>query len=530
MLKEEVDFILFNAKVYTVDDSFAIAEAFAVKDGKFVAVGSSRSILRKYHSEQQYDAQQKAVFPGFNDGHCHFFGYGENQLRYAELYGSRSFDEVLGRLKTHQDKNPSEWILGRGWDQNLWKTKEFPDNRKLDSIFPNKKVFLIRVDGHAALVSNAALDEAGISGKTEIEGGDIFLDTFGNPTGILIDNACDKVKEYIPEMTGDENRKALLLAQESCFKVGLTSVTDAGLPLKRIQLIDSLQEARILKMRVNAMIDPDEETTAYFFAKEPIEKERLTVRTLKLYADGALGSRGAKLLEPYSDDETTDGLILFDEAFYNDLCQRAYDANYQVAMHAIGDAANRFTLNLYASFLKEKNDRRWRVEHAQIVHSDDFQLFGSYSIIPSIQSTHATSDMLWAVDRLGSERLQTAYAQRLLLEQNAWLINGTDFPIENINPLYTFYAAVERKNQDGVPEKGFQMENALTREEALRSITIWPAKGAFEENRKGTIETGKDADFVVLSDDIMTVEVSKIRQIEANLLYILGEKVYPQNQ
>ncbi|MDR0970084.1 MAG: amidohydrolase [Lentimicrobiaceae bacterium] len=529
MSKKEVDFILFNAKIYTVDDSFSVAEAFAVKDGKFVAVGSNRSVLSKYEAKQQYDAALKAVYPGFNDGHCHFSGYGENRLRYVELYGSRSFDEVLERLEIHQRTNSSDWILGRGWDQNLWETKEFPDNKQFDSLFPNKKVFLIRIDGHAALVSNATLDEVGISGKTEIEGGDILLDAFGNPTGILIDNAYDKVKESIPEMTDNEQIKALQLAQESCFKVGLTTVTDAGLSLKRIQLIDSAQQAGILKMRINAMINPDDETTTHFFTLGPIEKQRLTVRTLKLYADGALGSRGAKLIEPYSDDETTTGLMLFDKTFYNDLCKRAYDANYQVAMHAIGDAANRFTLNLYASFLKEKNDRRWRIEHAQIINPDDFSLFGMYSIIPSIQSTHATSDMTWAADRLGAERLKTAYAQRLLLEQNGWLINGTDFPIEDINPLFTFYAAVERKNQDDVIE-GFQTENALTRKEALRSITVWPAKGSFEENRKGTIEVGKDADFVVLTHDIMTVEASKIKQTEVMSLYILGEKVYQQNQ
>lgn len=525
-MKEKVDFIMHNAVVYTVDSDFSVASAFAVKDGKFVEVGSNRKILRNYESDNVYNAEGKAVYPGFNDGHCHFYSFGENLVRYADLKGCKSFEEVLQRVEKHQIENPSEWILGRGWDQNLWEKNEFPDNRILDELFPEKKIYLIRIDGHAALASEKVLDIAGISGQTEIEGGDILLDKMGVPTGILIDNACDLVKDYIPELTVDERIKALMSAQSKCFEVGLSSVTDAGLRMDKIELIDSLQQTGKLKMRINAMLDHDEATVNHFLNLGIIEKERLTVRSVKLYADGALGSRGAKLLEPYTDDTLTDGLILHDKDFYMDICRRAYDANYQVNTHCIGDAASRYMLNIYASFLKGKNDRRWRIEHAQVINPEDFKLFGENTVIPSIQSTHCTSDMLWAIERLGVERLKTSYAQQLLLQQNGWIINGTDFPIESINPLLTFYAATIRKNLDGVPENGFQMENALSRKDALRSMTIWPAKGSFEENRKGSIEKGKDVDFVVLSNDIMKADESEILKTKVLQLYILGEKVF----
>lgn len=527
-MKKKVDLIVFNGLVYTVDSTFTKAEAFAVTDGQFVAVGSSQDILRQYQSDRVVDANQEAIFPGLIDGHCHFFGLGENLVRYAELAGSKSFDEVLNRLTLHAEKHPDEWILGRGWDQNLWEGKAFPTNQELNSRFPGKKIILIRIDGHAALVSDAVLELARMNGKTKIEGGKVLLDQKGKPTGILVDKAYEKVQELIPQLSKPQQIQALMEAQNACFAVGLSGVTDAGLSLNKIMLIDSLQSAGKLKMKINAMIDPDDETTAYFFDKGPVVKDRLSVRSVKLYADGALGSRGALLIEPYSDEPGSIGLMMYDTLYYENICQRAYDAGFQVNTHAIGDGGNRFVLNLYAKYLKGKNDRRWRVEHAQVVNEQDFKLFGEYNIIPSIQSTHATSDMLWAPERVGSERMKGAYAQQKLLKQNGWLINGTDFPIESINPIKTFYAAVVRKNEDGVPAGGFQMEDALNREEALRSITLWPAKGAFEEKMKGSIEVGKSADFVILDRDIMQVNEDEILSTEVLLLVVSGEKVFPE--
>ncbi|MBU1369322.1 MAG: amidohydrolase [Bacteroidetes bacterium] len=524
--KQKADLILINGTVYTVNADFSECQAFAVNNGKFIATGTNEEILNQFESAQVYDAQAKPVYPGFIDGHCHFFGYGENLIRYAELAGSQSFDEVIARLEAHNKAHPSEWILGRGWDQNRWTDKQFPDNRLLEEHFPGKKIFLIRIDGHAVLVSKSALEAAAITAKTKVEGGEVQLLADGTPSGILIDKAEEAVKALIPALTIEEKKAALMAAQDACFAVGLSGVVDAGLPLDKIKLIDSLQKDGALKMKINAMLDPDETTLGHYLEKGPFHSDKLSVTAVKMYADGALGSRGAWLLEPYSDDVQNTGLMLFADEFYETICKRAYDAGFQVNMHAIGDQANRYVLELYSRFLEEDNDRRWRVEHAQIVHPDDFKLFSKYNIIPSIQSTHATSDMLWAPGRIGEERMKTAYAQQQLMDQNGWLINGTDFPIEGINPLETFYSAVFRKNADGVPENGFQMENALSRENALRSITIWAAKGHFEEDIKGSIEVGKAADFVVLDHDILEAEEQQLKQTKVVKLIISGEEVY----
>ena len=511
-----VDLIVHNAKVYTVDDHFSTAQAFAVKDGKFVAVGDDETILSHYIAKEAIDAQGDAVYPGFMDGHCHFTGYGENLVRWADLKGCRSFDEVIERLKVHDSLYPAEWLLGRGWDQNLWEGAEFPDNARLVEVFPNRNVLLTRVDGHAALVSKEVLELANIDANTKMDGG-MALVKDGRCTGVLLDNMADAAKALIPPMATEQRIQALLKAEENCKAVGLTHVTDAGLDIATIELIDSLQQAGQLKMHVNAMVNPDDETMDHFMGQGIINKDRLTVRSVKIYADGALGSRGAKLLAPYSDDPSNTGLILESDDFYRHVCQKAYDAGYQVCCHAIGDGGVHHILDIYSEFLKGKNDLRWRIEHSQVVDEADFQRYGEYSVIPSIQTTHCTSDMDWADERLGDERIKNAYAYQRLLQQNGWVINGTDFPIEDISPIYTFYAAVARKHLDGTSAEGFQMENALTREQALRSITIWVAQGCFLEARKGSIEVGKDADFVILDRDIMTIPENEIPEAKVKL-------------
>ena len=516
--KTPVDLIVHNANIYTVDNNFSKAQAFAVKDGKFVAVGDEETIMHQYVAKETIDAQGDAVYPGFMDGHCHFTGYGENLIRWADLKGCTSFDEVIDRLKTHDSLYPSEWLLGRGWDQNLWEVAEFPDNTKLAEAFPNKKVLLTRVDGHAVLVSNEVLELANIDENSKMDGGMSTVKD-GRCTGVLLDNLADAVKALVPKMETNLRIQALLKAQENCMSVGLTSVTDAGLDIATIELIDSLQQAGQLKMHVNAMVNPDDETMDHFMQQGVIDKERLTVRSVKIYADGALGSRGAKLLEPYTDDPSNTGLIVETDDFYRHVCQKAYDAGYQVCCHAIGDGGVHHILDIYAELLKGQNDLRWRIEHSQVVDEADFQCYGDYSVIPSIQTTHCTSDMDWADERLG-ERIKNAYAYQRLLQQNGWIINGTDFPIEDISPIYTFYAAVARKHLDGTPTEGFQMENALTREQALRSITIWVAKGCFLEGRKGSIEVGKDADFVILDRDLMTIEESEIPEAKVKTCHI----------
>ena len=516
--KTPVDLIIHNANIYTVDEDFSKAQAFAVKDGKFVAVGDEESIMRQYAAKETIDAKGDAVYPGFMDGHSHFTGYGENLVRWADLKGCRSYDEIIERLKVHDSLYPAEWLLGRGWDQNLWEVAEFPDNEKLAEVFPDKKVLLTRVDGHAVLVSKEVLELANIDANTKMDGGMAIVKE-GRCTGVLLDNLADAAKALVPKMETTQSIQALLKAQEDCMAVGLTSVTDAGQDIATIELIDSLQQAGQLKMHVNAMVNPDDETMDHFMRQGVIDKERLTVRSVKIYADGALGSRGAKLLEPYTDDPTNDGLILESDEFYRHVCQKAYDTGYQVCCHAIGDGGVHHILDIFSEYLKGKNDLRWRIEHSQTVADADFQRFGEFSVIPSIQTTHCTSDMDWADERLG-ERIKNAYAYQQLLQQNGWVINGTDFPIEDISPIYTFYAAVARKHLDGTPAEGFQMENALTREQALRSITIWVAKGCFLEGRKGSIEVGKDADFVILDRNLMTVAESEIPMAKVKMCHI----------
>jgi len=525
--KQTVDAIYLNATIYTVDSIFSVAEAFAVNDGKFVAVGSRAEIELNFFSENIVDLQQKTVFPGFYDSHCHFLGYGQT-LQYANLKNCTSFQDVLKCLVEHHNSNGGEWILGRGWDQNNWDIKQLPNNKLLDSLFPDNPVIITRIDGHAVVANSLALHIARIEAASVVEGGEVVVKD-GKPTGLLLDKAADLMKSYIPMPDDEMLENFLLSAQSDCFKVGLTSVADAGLGQREIEIIEKLHSSNKLKMRMYVMLNDDSATLNYFVPKGIIANERLTVRCIKLYADGALGSRGAALIEPYSDDTENFGLFVITEKHFEDVCKMALSNGFQVATHAIGDAANRFVLQNYAKFLPENNNLRWRLEHAQVVHSNDFTFFERYNIIPSVQTTHATSDMFWADERLGEERLKNAYAYKTLLLQNGWLSNGSDFPIEDINPLYGFYAAVARKNHEELPAGGFQPENALSREEALRATTIWAAKVAFEENQKGSIEVGKVADFVVLEKDIMKIPENEIFSTKVLKTFINGEMVFQLN-
>ncbi len=525
MQKIKVDLIVHHAKVYTIDENFNVQEAFAVNAGKFVAIGSNKEIMGKYQSEILVDAGGKSVYPGFIDAHCHFYGYAMNQIRSVDLTGSVSFNEVVAKVIEHHQQFPSEWIEGRGWDQNDWEIKEFPTKEILDQAFPHIPVYLTRIDGHAAIANTEALKKAGINSDTKVNGGEILIQE-GQPTGLLIDNALELISKIIPPPAMDQQRKALQVAEAKCFAVGLTSVQDAGLEKDVVDMIDKMQQEGALKMRIYAILTPSEANLNSYLMKGTYSTDYLTVRSVKLYADGALGSRGARMIEAYSDDPGNIGLFMYEPAYYTKVCELALKHGFQVNTHAIGDMGNRFVLDLYSNFLKGKNDYRWRIEHAQVIHPDDFQKFKEFSIIPSVQPTHATSDMYWAENRVGPERIKGAYAYKELLSQNGWLPMGTDFPVENINPLYTFYAAVARKDLQGKPEEGFQSENALSREEAIRGMTIWAAKSAFEDNIKGSIEAGKFADFVILETDIMTEEIIKIPSTKVASTYLNGIKVF----
>jgi predicted amidohydrolase YtcJ len=522
---DKADLIVYNGKIYTVDNSFSIAEAIAIKDGKILAVGKNMDIMDKYQADQEIDLHGNCVYPGLIDAHCHFFEYGLS-LQNADLTGTKSFDDVLKILQEHSRKFPSEWLIGRGWDQNDWEIKEFPSNEKLDELFPGKPVIITRIDGHAALASSEALKRAGVYRDMQINGGTIMTRR-GKLTGILVDNAIDLVRRIIPQPDKEHKMQGLLKAQENCFAVGLTSVHDAGLGYDELHLIDSLQKAGLLKMRIYGMLAPGERNFEEYMYKGIYKTDHLNVRSIKLYSDGALGSRGALLLEPYTDDPHNYGLLTTDMTDLANDCRLAYKFGYQVNTHCIGDSANRIMLKIYGEILKGANDRRWRIEHAQVVNADDFRLFGQYSIIPSVQPTHATSDMYWANDRLGEDRLKGAYAYKYLLEQNGWLADGSDFPVESINPIRGFYAAVSRQDTDGFPAGGFMPEQKLTREEALKAMTIWAAKAAFEEKEKGSIEPGKFADFIVAEKDLMTIPVKEIPGIKIKLTFSGGQQVFP---
>ena len=522
--KSQADLILTNGLIYTVDNEFSIAEAIAIKDKRIIAVGSTAEISKKYSADEVRDLEGKYVYPGWIDAHCHFFGYGMN-LNAVDVAGSSSVEEIIEELKAFQEKNPGTWITGRGWDQNDWEVKEFPDKHMLDKHFPNTPILLRRIDGHAAWANSRALEIAGVTATSKVDGGTVLLSQ-GEPTGILVDNAIGLVSSKIPGPSKAEMILALQQAEQNCFSVGLTSVQDAGLSREVVQLIDSLQRAGALKIRMNTWLSPSRQNFTHFVENGPYQTDYLSVNTIKLFTDGALGSRGARMIEAYSDDPGNLGLYVTPLETLEKYCRKAYEHNFAVATHCIGDGANRETLRIYADILGGKNDRRWRIEHAQIIHPDDFHYFGDYNIIPSVQTTHATSDMYWAEDRVGSERIKGAYAYRQLLEENGWLPNGSDFPVEQINPLFGYYAGVVRKDQAGYPEQGYMPENAISREDALRAMTIWAARSGFEEDLKGSIEPGKLADLVITGTDLMSAAEQELFGIRVEATYSGGELVY----
>ena len=520
---EKVDLLVYNAKVYTANETFDESTSFVVKDGIFIEVGGE-DLRSRYNPKSVVDARGLTIIPGLIDAHCHFLQYGlENQQ--INLRGAKSFDEVIKRVKRFVSDNNPEIIYGRYWDQNDWELKEFPDKSQLDILFPNTPVVLERVDGHAYLVNQKTLDISGIDSETRVDGGTIVLKN-GKLTGILIDSPMDLVKKSLPSPSIEDRVKALVLAEEKSFEYGLTTIDDAGLSKENILLIDSLHKSNILKMRVYAMISNDKNDVSYFLNHGILKTDRLNVRSVKVYADGALGSRGAALKNPYSDMRNHRGKFITSIKSMDSLARVIASTNFQMNTHAIGDSANHSVLKIYNKVLGDKDDPRWRIEHSQIISPEDFQMFNS-KIIPSIQPTHATSDMYWADERLGVKRLKEGgYAYKKLLDWSGIVALGTDFPVENINPFHTFYAAVARKDLSMFPSGGFQSENSLTRYEALMGMTSWAAYSNFEENEKGSIEKGKVADFVILDRDIMKVNEDQIFSTKVVATILGGNVVY----
>lgn len=522
---KQIDLIVYNAKVYTVDSLFSTVEAFAVNNGVIVELGDSQDLLNKYDAKEKLDVEGKFIYPGFYDAHAHFFMLAEG-MDEVNLVGSKSFDEVLERLKAYAAANPDKkWIIGNGWDQNLWEVKDFPTKDSLDKYFPNIPIYLTRVDYHAALANSSALQKASLDSAYFVEGGVISVNEEGLPDGILIDNAMQLVQSHIPKQQNSALLKILRRAQDSLLSVGLTSIVDAGLTKEQIESLKIFYNEDSLAIRDYAMVLANEQSVKDYLRSGTFESDRLTVRSFKLMADGALGSRGACLLHPYH-DAPTNGFLLQSPEEFDKVIKRLANSNFQVNTHAIGDSANRIILDTYGKYLKDGKKRRWRIEHAQIIAPNDFDKFKEFQIIPSVQPTHATSDMHWAEDRIGPDRIKGAYAYKKLLEEYGLLALGSDFPVEHYNPLYGFHAAVARVDKVGFPEGGFQMENAITREQALRGMTIWAAYSCFQEKKRGSIEKGKDADFVILEDDIMTAPNEKLRDVKTLRTVIAGQTEY----
>lgn len=526
-------FVVHNAQIYTVNSDQPSAEALAVRGERILMVGSNDQVLNAYPDADRMNAQGQTIVPGLIDAHAHLMGLGTSMIT-VDLVGTESKDEVVDRLTAFAaDLPPETWLTGRGWDQNDWPEKEFPSRDDLDEAFPERPVWLRRIDGHAAWANSAAIREVGdeiLNSLSDPEGGKIIRDERGRPTGVFVDAAMSIIGSKQPSTTDTELDRALQLAIGETAKYGLTGVHEAGINVATIERYQQAIDANQYNIRLYGMIGGRGSTFNYFCENGPILDYggKLTVRSVKFYMDGALGSRGAALLADYSDEVGNQGLLMETPDSFTESVREAVRCGFQINTHAIGDRGNRVVIDAYETAMRELGNAggRHRVEHAQIVSVQDIPRFGALGIIASMQPTHATSDMYWAEDRVGAQRAQGAYAWRKFLDSGAILALGSDFPVERVNPMLGFYAAVTRQDAESWPEGGWYPEENLTRAEALKGFTLDAAYAAFQETEVGSLEPGKYADFVILSKDIMTVPALEILETEVIATYIGGQKVY----
>ncbi len=531
---QTADFVITNAHVYTVDPKRPSATAIAVRGNRILGVGDRVEEFAGA-STRRIDAQGKAIVPGFIDSHGHLSALGAS-LATLDLRGLTSEAQIAARVaEAAHSKKPGEWIIGNGWDQNLWEPRVFPARDSLDRAAPANPVLLSRVDGHAIWVNTRALAEAGLNAQTSDPPGGKLERNERGLTGVLIDRARPLVENHVPVHNPAQREEDLERAAKLCSRLGLTTIHDAGIDRETLEAYRNLIARGALPLRIYAMIAVPGAARLWneYRAKGPEIGDFLTVRSLKLIADGALGSRGAAMLDPYTDDPSNRGLLILDRPFIERTAREAIAAGFQVNTHAIGDRANRTVLEAYAAAFQEakvdgKNNLRFRVEHAQIVAPEDFARFADLSILASMQPTHATSDMPWAATRVGASRIQGAYAWQTFHKLGVHLPFGSDFPVENPNPIWGFYSAITRQDHNGNPPGGWFPEQRLTRAEALRSWTIDGAYAAFEEDRKGSITPGKLADFVMLSDDIMQVAPERVWKAQVVMTVLDGKIVYQE--
>ena len=533
------DLVLTNGRIYTVDNARSEASALAVRGGRVQFVGSDAEAKAfAGPSTLVIDLHGATVVPGIVDAHAHLLGLG-NTLQRVNLVGSASYDEVISRVKAWaKEVKPGAWIQGRGWDQNLWSTKEFPTQDALSRAFPNNPVVLTRIDVHALVANAKAMELAHVGAATaDPSGGRVVRLASGAPSGVFVDNAKSLIDRAIPAATRADNRKAILAAVAEANRFGLTGIHDAGEDAETIGIYEELARSGSYSLRNYVMLsDPGEPDSPAALANSYIQRGpqsalydgHLWIRAIKLYADGALGSRGAALLAPYSDEPSNSGLLLSRPEHIEAWAEAALRRGFQVNVHAIGDRGNRIVLDAFDSALKRipRADHRFRIEHAQVLSPEDIPRFSRLGVIPSMQPTHQTSDMRWAEARVGPERIRGAYAWRSLLNTGVVIANGTDFPVEEVNPLLTFHAAVTRQDPDNLPAGGWYPEQKMTREEALQSMTIWPAFAGFQEAVLGSLTPGKYADFVVLDRDIMRVPDTEILGTRVVSTWIGGKRVY----
>ncbi len=522
MKGQSADVVVHNAKIHSMDEQDHIYEAMAIRDGKIIELGPEREILNKYSYDEEIDAEGKEVYPGFTDAHGHIMSYAQLKMS-ADLLGSSSYDDLIVRIEKYDQKKNPKALIGRGWDQASWGTNELPSNERINKLFPKKPVLLIRVDGHAALVNQKALDLAGITPDTKVVGGEVEVKD-GKCTGILLDNAIELVSKKMPAFSKSETKKAIKEIQDELFQYGITGVHEAGVYQKDLQLLKKMTETGELKLDMYVMLYPTDDNISWAKQHGVYKKKNLTVRSFKVVGDGALGSRGAFLKKEYSDAHGHSGFLTTTPEKMESVAKLCVNLGYQMNTHAIGDSANRLVIDVISKYTKGKVDHRWRIEHAQVLAPADIELLTKSGAIPSVQPTHAVSDQRWAKLRLGPNRLAGAYAYQSILMSRGIVALGTDFPVESPNPFATMRAAILRTNAEGEPMGGFQPQEAISLHDCLLGMTLWAAISGFQEEELGTLEVGKNATFFIASAPISAS--SNFDEMYSYRTVIRGKTVY----